>query len=115
MLALLLSLLSLVAPPTPPTISPADAAQHVGEFVMVQGTVDQVSVTTRNGTFLDFGGRYPNYTFTAVIFASKRWEFANVNVKAYEGKTVRVLGVVQLYRGKPEIILNEPGQLRASW
>jgi len=69
MLALLLSLLSLVAPPTPPTISPADAAQHVGEFVMVQGTVDQVSVTTRNGTFLDFGGRYPNYTFTAVIFA----------------------------------------------
>lgn len=114
MLALLLALtpiLGYAAPENPPTISPADAAQHVGELVIVQGVVDQVSVSSRSSTtYLNFGGRYPNHIFAAGIFQAKQSQFPNV--QAYEGKKVEVRGVVQLHGGKAEIILNERGQLR---
>ena len=113
MLVLILALLSLAAPVAdgPPTITPAEAAKHVGELVIVQGTVDQVSVSARSETtFLNFGGKYPNNAFVAVIFKANKERFPNV--KACEGKVVQVRGVVQLYRGKPEIILNDPVQLR---
>ncbi len=64
-----------------------------------------------NTTYLNLGGHYPDHAFTPVIFKAKQAQFANV--KSYEGKVAQVRGVVQLYRGKPEIILNGPGQLRA--
>jgi hypothetical protein len=61
MLALLLALLPFAAPAeNPPTITPADAAKHVGELVIVQGTVDQVSVTGSQTTYLNFGVRFAN-------------------------------------------------------
>jgi DNA/RNA endonuclease YhcR with UshA esterase domain len=46
-----------------------------------------------------------------VIFKSKQRDFTGV--KGCEGKVAQVRGVVKLYRDKPEIILNEPGQLRS--
>ncbi len=112
MVALLLHLLLLVAPSArPPVITPADAAKHVGDEVVVQGVVDQVSVSTRSETaFLNFGGRYPNHTFNAVIFRAEQPKFPGL--KTYEGKAVQVRGVVIIFRGKPEIILDEPAQLR---
>ena len=53
----------------------------------------------------------PQPHLRGVIFKAKQAEFPNV--KDYEGKVAQVRGVVQLYRGKPEIILNEPGQVRS--
>jgi hypothetical protein len=52
-LTLLLALTLVVgyaAPENPLTISSADAAQHVGELVIVQGVVDQVSVSSSSST-----------------------------------------------------------------
>jgi len=112
MLPLVLAVFSLVAVADPPTITPAEASKHVGELVVVKGTVDQVSVSLSETTYLNFGGRYPNHTLTAVISKAKRAQFPNV--KSYEGKVAQVRGVVQLYRGEPEITLNEPGQLRST-
>ena len=114
MLALLLALLPLIAAAAdgPPTITPAEAAKHVGELVVVQGRVDQVSVSARSETtYLNFGGRHPNHTFSAVVFKSKQPQFPNL--LAYEGRVARVQGVVQIYFEKPEIVLSEPGQLRS--
>ena len=34
-------------------------------------------------------------------------------LQEYEGKVAQVRGVVRLYRGKPEIVLNDPEQLTA--
>ncbi len=62
-------------------------------------------------TYLNFGGRHPNHTFSAVIFKSKLAQFPNL--RGYEGKVARVRGVVQVYFDKPEMVLNEPGQLRS--
>lgn len=111
MLALLPAVLSLFAVAgAPPTITPADAAKHVGEEVVVQGTIDQITTTVNLTTHINMGGRYPNHVFTATILKAKQGLFQRV--KSYEGKVVQVQGVVHLYRGKPEIMLDEPSQLR---
>ena len=109
--ALLLAVLAFVAPvQNPPTITPAEAAKHVGEVVVVQGTVSQIVLSVNLTTHINFGGRYPNHIFTATIFKAKQTLFTAV--KDYEGKVVQVQGLVHLYRGKPEIVLTEPTQIR---
>jgi len=86
-----------------PVVAPVDAAQHVGKEVVVEGVVVQVSVSTPSEPiYLNFGARYPKHVFAAVVFA---------DAGKWEGKKVRVTGTVQLYRGKPEIVLNDPAQL----
>jgi DNA/RNA endonuclease YhcR with UshA esterase domain len=90
-------------------VTAADAAAHVGETVTVEGIVSEVHVSER-ATFIDLGGRYPNEEFTGVIFTSDAGAFSNVD--AYEGKTLDITGTVQLYRGRPEIILTSPSQIR---
>ena len=87
-------------------------AKYVGQTVTVEGTVANVHVTRSGTTFLNFGSPYPNQTFTAVIFRSAASRF--LNPQQWEGKRVRVTGTVQTFRGKPEIILEEPSQLITS-
>lgn len=111
MLALVLAALPFLAPaPNPPTITPAEAAKHVGELVIVRGTVSQIVLSVNLTTHVNFGGRYPDHVFTATIFKANQTLFRGV--KDYEGKVVEVQGVVHLYRGKPEIVLTERRQIR---
>ena len=110
MLALLPTAYSLLALAGPPVITPAEAAQHVGKEVIVQGKVEQVVTTINLTTHVNFGGRYPDQLFTGKIFKAQQGLFAGV--KAFEGKLAQVQGVVRVYRGKPEIGLDEPSQLR---
>jgi DNA/RNA endonuclease YhcR with UshA esterase domain len=58
---------------------------------------------------VNFGGRYPNHVFTAVIFSKNLQSFPEA--RSWEGKVLRVRGKVQLYREKPEIILTAPDQV----
>lgn len=95
-----------------PTIEPAAAKDHVGEQVTVEGVVGEVHHAASGGaTFIDIGGRYPSNPFAAVIFESDAGKFPNVD--ALDGKTIDVTGRIRLYRGAPEIILNDPSQIKA--
>jgi DNA/RNA endonuclease YhcR with UshA esterase domain len=95
-----------------PTVTPAEAGQHVGENVTVVGTVTGIGHSSRsNTTFINFGGRFPNHKFTAVIFRSSADRFENVD--DLDGKRVAVTGKIKMYRGKPEIVLSNATQLRA--
>jgi DNA/RNA endonuclease YhcR with UshA esterase domain len=92
-------------------VAPQEARNHVGEYVTVTGVVSGVGHSSRsNTTFINFGGRFPNHQFTAVIFRNAAESFDNVD--GLDGKTVSVTGKVKMYRGKPEIVLNSPSQLR---
>lgn len=95
-----------------PTIAPAAAKDHVGEQVTIEGVVGEVHhAASGRATFIDIGGRYPNNPFAAVIFEGDAAKFPNVDT--LDGETVDVSGRIRLYRGAPEIILNDPGQIRA--
>lgn len=92
------------------TVTPADASAYVGRVATVDGMVSQVSVDNRSGnTFINFGGRYPNHVFYAVIFHRDAGQFPDI--LQIEGRTVAVSGTIELYRGKPQIILSNPAQL----
>ena len=108
--ALLLGLFLFTTRVFAQTISPTAASEHVGESVVVRGVVDEVHTSGHNNTFLDLGGKYPNQAFTGVIFSEYAGTFPGVH--SVEGKTIDVSGAVQLYHGKPEIILRSAAQLR---
>lgn len=92
------------------TISPSEAANHIGEEVVVEGVISDVGHSARSGTtFLNMGGRYPNHSFTAVIFKSAKPLFPEA--RSWEGKKVRIRGVVKEYRGKPQIVLERREQV----
>jgi DNA/RNA endonuclease YhcR with UshA esterase domain len=93
-------------------IPDAEASLYAGESVAVKGIIANVFQSNKGNIFLNFGSPYPNQTLYAVIFGKDAAKFGNV--KAYEGKTVIVTGVVQSYKGKAEIILKDPGQIKLS-
>jgi DNA/RNA endonuclease YhcR with UshA esterase domain len=91
-------------------ISDSEAAQHVGQAASVEGTITKV-FTSRNGnTFLNFGGDYPNVTFVVWI-PQDAPEAADPNLANLEGKKVKIIGTIQLYRGKPEIKVSAKEQI----
>ncbi|MBV8100058.1 MAG: nucleotide-binding protein [Verrucomicrobia bacterium] len=91
-------------------ISDSEAAQHVGQAASVEGTITKV-FTSRNGnTFLNFGGDYPNVTFVVWI-PQDAPEAADPNLANLEGKKVKIVGTIQLYRGKPEIKVSTKEQI----
>ena len=111
MIALLPAAFALYAVAAVPTITPTEAARHVGQEVIVQGTVSQIATTVSLTTHINFGGLYPNHVFTATILKASQSLFTGVRAK-FDGKVAQVQGTVRLYRGKPEIVIDEPGQLR---
>lgn len=99
----------LSAPAYSDTISPAQAVEYAGQEVVLEGVVSQVSVSGKGTTFLNFGGVYPNEVFYAVIFANNSDLFPGV--ENLEGRNVAVTGMIEIYKGKPEILLTSPDQL----
>jgi DNA/RNA endonuclease YhcR with UshA esterase domain len=94
-------------------VTAQEASQHVGQVVTVTGIIGGVGHSPRsNTTFINFGAPFPNHDFTAVIFASAAPRFPDVD--SWNGKTVSVTGVVKMYRGKPEIVLNSLSQIKVS-
>lgn len=93
------------------TIAPVDAKTRVGQTVTIQAAVEEVKTGRGGVTFLDMGGAFPDNAFAAVIFPSDLAKFPGA--KTLKGKTVAISGPVQLYQGKPEIILKTADQLKA--
>lgn len=108
--AIALALVGALSPALATPISVGKAASHVGQSTTVEGVVSDVHTSRSGVTFLDFGGRYPDNAFTGVILEEDAGNFGDV--QSLSGRTVSVTGQVQLYRGKPEIIIRSAGQLK---
>jgi DNA/RNA endonuclease YhcR with UshA esterase domain len=89
--------------------SPAEAAKHIGETATVEGVVSSTRELASKQVFLNFGAPFPNHDFTAVVFAKDRTNFGDL--LGLRGKSVRVSGKIEDYRGKPEIKLVSADQL----
>jgi hypothetical protein len=102
---------ALVATPAmAASLAPSDAGKHIGETATVEGAASVY--TARSGvTFIDLGGSGRDSPFAGVIFKDKATEFPGVG--RYNGRAVEISGTIKDYKGKPEIILNTPTQLRA--
>src|ERR1700759_2800851 len=99
--AITASLMILAAPATAATVTPENAAKHVGETAIVEGIVADVHAAPNGMILLHWGGRYPDNKFVALIFPDKTTAFAHLN--GYIGSRVQISGAIQMYHGKPEI------------
>jgi DNA/RNA endonuclease YhcR with UshA esterase domain len=108
---LILVLWLVVSPGKADTILPdTEAANHVGQTVSVEGTITKVFKSKNGNTFLNFGGDYPDVTFVVWI-PQDAPEAADPSLPNLEGKKVKIVGTIQLYRGKPEIKVSTKEQI----
>ena len=91
-------------------ISYTEAPEHVGEYACVAGRVNYVYTSKKGNIFINFCPDYKTCPFGIAIFSSDAYKFPNPN--QYEGKTVEITGLIRSYQGRPEIVLNEPGQIK---
>jgi hypothetical protein len=94
-----------------PVVKDSEAAQFVGQSLEVRGLVVAVSTSRKGNAFINFGAPYPNQTFTGYVpagtaLANDPW------LQSLRGKAIGITGVVQLYRGKPEIRVSDKSQIK---
>jgi hypothetical protein len=101
---------ALAADPIPSS----EAKNHVGETGVVCGKVADsryLDSSARRPTFLNFDKKYPDHTFTAVIFGEDRAKFGTPE-KEYLDKKVCVSGKIENYNGRPQMVLTDGGQIK---
>ena len=88
------------------------AGKYLGKKMIVEGkVVDTYRHLKSNTVFLNFEKPYPNQCFTGVIFSSDLYKFVQNPEDYYLNKTVRIVGEIKEYKGRPEIILKDPSQI----
>jgi len=96
-------------------ISASDAAKHLNEKVTICEKVFSTKlITPSNMTFLDLGGFHPNQMLTIVIKGEDRSKFKDAPDEYFKGRNVCVTGTVIDYKGKPEIVISDPSQIKVS-
>jgi len=88
---------------------PQEMQGATGSFQLVQGRVSHIG-RVDGRAFLDFGGQ-GRWSFSALIAPDDRRAFRDFDLDALAGHNVRIRGIVQDYRGRPEIALSNPSQI----
>ncbi|MCK6630652.1 MAG: hypothetical protein L6R45_36480, partial [Anaerolineae bacterium] len=89
-----------------------DAADFIGETIVVEGTVTRTH-NSGNAVFLNFAVDNQE-VFTAVIFPDDWPKFPAPPETLFAGKLVRVEGVIEEYQDTPEIIIKDPWQIEVA-
>jgi len=90
-------------------ISWAVADEHMGELATVEGVVVRTYQSDKV-LFMNFHEDYRN-TFSVAVFVTELDKFPENAKEFYKGKRIRVSGIIKEYRGAPEMIINDPGQI----
>ena len=96
------------------TLTATQAKDHIGEQATVCGKVVSTGFAESSRgrpTFLNFDKPYPDQIFTLVIWGSDRSKFGDPETK-YRGKRVCVTGKISAFKGVPELVANEPAQIK---
>lgn len=91
-----------------------EAHEVVGEEMTICGKVYQVATPKGikgNPTYINMGDKYPNHPFTVVIWGQDAMQFPMGTLKSFEGKEIAVTGLVEEYKGKPQIIVKDVEQV----
>jgi DNA/RNA endonuclease YhcR with UshA esterase domain len=108
--SLLLSLVATLAGELP-VIKDKDAFQYEGKNVEVRGFVVSVSTSPFGTTFINFGGEYPNQTFAGFIAAGSKLA-TDQRITMLQGEIIGINGIIELYKGKPEIKVTSADQIK---
>jgi len=84
-----------------------DAMKNVGNNVTVCSKVFGIRATDKI-TQINLGDRFPNSPLTIVIFASSYKNFKVGPAEMYNDKNICVKGRIEVYKGKAQIIVDDP-------
>jgi DNA/RNA endonuclease YhcR with UshA esterase domain len=107
------ALLSISCEATAATYKANEALAHIGEDATVCGVVASAKYASSSKgkpTFLNLDRPYPNHVFTAVIWGEDRDDFPYVP-ESLDGKRICVNGTIKPYKGRAEIIVDDPDQI----
>jgi hypothetical protein len=110
---ILFSFASVLCSEDLPVVKDSDAAKFVGKNVEVRGQVVSCYIGKRGDAYIFFGAVYPHQTFTGYIPAG--WTFSGGPwTLKLQGQTISVTGIVEMYKGKPEIKILSMDQIKQS-
>jgi hypothetical protein len=93
------------------SITPGDAANHVGEVQTVCGEVGQIIIENLRPVLIKLYQQINTKNFTIVIYPSDKAKFTNPPLYSYLGKMICVKGMIQTYHNQPEIVVHDPSQI----
>jgi hypothetical protein len=108
-LAFVLSIALSIAPVG--SITASDARNHVGEQATVCGEVaneNTSSISHGEQTFINLDSSQPNQAFTILVWSD---DSATVGALPHMGDHTCAKGLIEGYRGVPEIVVRNSGQL----
>lgn len=91
------------------TYSDREAAAHVGEEATVVGMVVTVHRTASGNFYLNFGADYPHQTFSGAVLNPR--DPALLRLDGLVGKRVGIRGLIKIYKGQAEIVIERIGQI----
>jgi hypothetical protein len=95
------------------TVAVKNAAKHIGQTVKIcDKVVDGKLIAPSNTTLLDIGGDNPDQQLTIMIPAADRAKFKGRPEIDYRGKDVIVTGKLATYKGKTQITVSDPKQIK---
>ena len=90
-------------------VDASDAAAHVGSTASVEGDVTEARID--DGTLVLELAPVGTQGFRAVLVLSLISSLPRSPDRIYAGKRVRVTGLVQRFQGRPEMVIESPGQI----
>ena len=91
-----------------------EIGKHIGDSVKVCTKIyGGIYLERSKGTptFLNAGGSYPNNPLTLVIWSDVRKEFADKPEEFFKGKMVCIVGKMELFKDKPQIVIQSKSQI----
>jgi DNA/RNA endonuclease YhcR with UshA esterase domain len=91
-----------------------DIASHIGDSVTVTGKVYGIKyfeAAKASPTLLNIGATYPNQLLTVVIYGEDRKRMELDPEKTFANADLSVTGKVELFKGKPQIVITDKSQL----
>lgn len=91
-----------------------DINQHIGDSVRIEGKIFSGRFLSNNSgapTLLNMGALYPNQKLTLVILGASRKNFNAAPEVSYTDQMVWVIGKIEMFEGKPQIVLSSKAQI----
>ena len=92
-------------------IDAKDAAHYVGKNVTVCSRIYGIRSTDKI-TQINVNAPFPNSPLTVIIFASNYSKFSQPFTDYYKDKNICVTGKIELYKDKPQIIVDGPDAIK---
>jgi len=91
-----------------------DVSKHINDSVKVCGKVAGIRFLENSEgqpTFINMGAAYPKQLLTVVIWGIVRSKFEKMPEDLFLDKEICVIGKIELYKEKPQIVIAEPKQI----